>query len=748
MIELQSVSKYYHNDRTVVSALHKVTLSLSVGEFVVVTGESGSGKSTLLNVISGVDSYEEGEMLIDGEPTSGWAPQDWERFRRNEVSFIFQNYSLIDAYSVYRNVDVALVAQGIAKKDRASRIHAMLARVGLWEFRRSKAAKLSGGQKQRLAIARALAKETKFIVADEPTGNLDAKSGEEIMALLHEIATDRLVVVVTHNYPQAEPYATRKIRLRDGEIVEDSGKTSSPADDKAPLIQGRSVPKLSFAAKARIVGFNLSSSPLRSVFTFLLAFLLTLIIAVRFFGGRIFYANADDLFSFDGGYAFTSYNDYDGRLMVARRDGAALSATDEATILARTSYPLCKANDALDTRLNVSFYVTDNTTYASYFYDYPSLASAISTHVNITGRLPEAENEILLGITDVYDDYLSSDERLTAEQFLERGNLMVTIGTDYDSYDSHYEERSFTDLKVVGLIMNDSDYSGVYVTQALLDRIHTIQLMMRNGVFTWNGETIEVLPSADVASGTCQYVALNASDTSLGFDPTDPEALTAKFNGQDLTGSFFVDANNTTGLFTTRKSAVVRVNATDYATALAEARTKYADRIWSLSCGSLANAVHVSQVLASHGFATRYHVDQTLEHLSTILLMVINLFIYLAFFVDVLIAVVIASLVMRSLFKVREKDDAILNTIGLDESSLKSILTMELLTHFWVSFLLILFGVLLFIAFGPVDTVRTLVAVPAGNYVLFFLIITGFVFWLVRRYRRYLAKKSFASQLK
>lgn len=221
MLKLDRVSKFYSANGVVTSGFSKVSMELDVGEFVAITGESGSGKSTLLNVISGLDSYEEGEMYIYGQTTSGYDSNDMENYRKRYIGNIFQTFNLINNYTVYQNVELVLLLSGYKRHEIKNRVNEIINRVGLSDYKKTKASKLSGGQKQRVAIARALAKETPIIVADEPTGNLDVASAADIIKLLAELAQDKLIVIVTHNYEQVEPYVTRKITMHDGRVVED-----------------------------------------------------------------------------------------------------------------------------------------------------------------------------------------------------------------------------------------------------------------------------------------------------------------------------------------------------------------------------------------------------------------------------------------------------------------------------------------------------------------------------------------------
>ena len=206
MIQLKNVSKFYYSKGMIASGISKVNLTLDKGEFVVITGESGSGKTTLLNVISGLDSYEEGEMYIDGKETSHYLASDFEEYRKQYIGNIFQHFNLVNSYTVYQNVELILRINGYSKADRKRRIAEILQRVGLAAYAKTKVSKLSGGQKQRVSIARALAKDTDIIVADEPTGNLDSESAAGIVELLSAISRDKLVIVVTHNFEQFEAY--------------------------------------------------------------------------------------------------------------------------------------------------------------------------------------------------------------------------------------------------------------------------------------------------------------------------------------------------------------------------------------------------------------------------------------------------------------------------------------------------------------------------------------------------------------
>ena len=220
-IKLQNISKYYYSETAVTQALQGINLEFRMGEVVAITGESGSGKSTLLRIISGMDTFDDGELYVDGQPTFQYDEDDWEEYRRTKIGFVFQDYSLIGHYTAKENIVSALLIMGVPEKEAGDKAIHYLERVGLSAQRDQRASKLSSGQKQRLSIARALAKDTDIIVADEPTGNLDSETGAQIVKLLRDLSQDHLVIMVTHNYEQVEKYVTRKVRLHDGSLILD-----------------------------------------------------------------------------------------------------------------------------------------------------------------------------------------------------------------------------------------------------------------------------------------------------------------------------------------------------------------------------------------------------------------------------------------------------------------------------------------------------------------------------------------------
>ena len=222
MLKLRSIVKDYQAGDTTVHALRGVSLNFRESEFVAILGHSGCGKTTLLNIIGGLDHYTSGDLIIGGRSTKDFSDADWDSYRNHSVGFVFQSYNLIPHQTVLSNVELALTLSGVSKSERRERAIKALESVGLGDQMGKKPNQMSGGQMQRVAIARALVNDPDILLADEPTGALDSETSVQVMEILKEISKDRLIIMVTHNPELAETYASRIVRLKDGEIVDDS----------------------------------------------------------------------------------------------------------------------------------------------------------------------------------------------------------------------------------------------------------------------------------------------------------------------------------------------------------------------------------------------------------------------------------------------------------------------------------------------------------------------------------------------
>ena len=222
MLQIKNISKVYKTGDLVQNALNNVSLTFRDNELVSILGPSGSGKTTLLNIIGGLDSYDTGDLIINSISTKDYKDRDWDTYRNYSVGFVFQSYNLIPHQTVLGNVELALIIGGVNKKEIRKRAVEALTKVGLKEHINKKPNQLSGGQMQRVAIARALVNNPDILLADEPTGALDSETSVQIMELLKEVAKDRLVVMVTHNPELANEYSTRIVKLKDGQIIDDT----------------------------------------------------------------------------------------------------------------------------------------------------------------------------------------------------------------------------------------------------------------------------------------------------------------------------------------------------------------------------------------------------------------------------------------------------------------------------------------------------------------------------------------------
>lgn len=274
MLEIRNIIKDYKTGADTVHALRGVSISFRDSELVAVLGHSGCGKTTLLNIIGGLDRYTSGDLIIDGRSTKEYKDRDWDTYRNHSIGFIFQSYNLIPHQSVLSNVELALTLSGVSKSERRKRAREALEKVGLGDQLHKRPNQMSGGQMQRVAIARALVNDPEILLADEPTGALDSETSLQIMALIKEIAKDRLVIMVTHNPDLANDYATRIVRLVDGEIKSDS-KPFDPGTEKSEKAEGKSKnkgsrkSKMSFLTALSLSRNNLMTKKAR---TFLTAF--------------------------------------------------------------------------------------------------------------------------------------------------------------------------------------------------------------------------------------------------------------------------------------------------------------------------------------------------------------------------------------------------------------------------------------------------------------------------------------------
>lgn len=454
LIKLNDIGKIYVSEGNVSVGIRGVNLSFDLGEFVAITGESGSGKSTLLNVISGMDSYEEGELYINDEPTSHYIQQDWEEYRNKYISFIFQNYNIIDSFTVLQNVELALMNIEDIKERRRKALE-LIERVGMTSHINHKGSKLSGGQKQRTIIARALAKDSKIILADEPTGNLDSKTSKEIIQLLKEVSKDKLLIVVTHNFDEVKDHATRHIRVFDGSIEGDyiisselnlTGNNISNIEEKLQNTTENETSKIKKHFSNIKNGFVLGktifiSKPKLTIFLCML-----MIIAIMGIFVVTSTVGEGAMENFENTYLFEPI---EGRAIVTRRDGQALTEEEINNILDKYNQETSKYK--LEKYINIDTLLDNSDIQWRFVFNNKNDYSIYNTKLNfdmyygddIIGRYPEKDNEVFLYLPITLSEQFGDDELLLEKAYMNTVRYNV-VGVKYYYDNNLTPEISFT----------------------------------------------------------------------------------------------------------------------------------------------------------------------------------------------------------------------------------------------------------------------------------------------------------------
>lgn len=429
MLKLENVSKIYYTNGIVATGISKVNLELNIGEFVVITGESGSGKSTLLNVISGIDSYEEGEMYINGKETSHYTEKDFEEYRKKYIANIFQSFNLINSYTVYQNVELVLLLNGYKRKQIKKKVLDIIDKVGLTKFKNTKVSKLSGGQKQRVAIARAIVKDTPIIVADEPTGNLDTKSAYEIIELLKNVAKDKLVVIVTHNIEQVEKYATRIIKMHDGRMIQNTEIKNINEDSKITQAIGKNITIPNQYRLGIRNTFNIFSK-------FILLFIVFTFMSVAFLSEYSAFKLVEHSTEENNGYSANLRDISKERILINKQNREPFTEDDYNKIKQLSNIDYIVEDDiSLDTE-----FILRNDTLNT--YGYIKDINNFKGNLDI-GRMPENDDEIILKANK--DDY-------TITQMLDE-----TLNSEFSLQKSYREGDTIRTVKIVGIQYNENN---------------------------------------------------------------------------------------------------------------------------------------------------------------------------------------------------------------------------------------------------------------------------------------------------
>ncbi len=525
LLTLKNIGKIYVSEGNVAVGIRGVNASLDRGEFVAVTGASGSGKSTMLNVISGMDTYEEGELFIEGKPTSHYLQKDWEEYRQKYISFIFQDYNIIDSFTVLQNVELALMDIE-SRRERRRRAIELLRRVGLEKHLHHKGSKLSGGQKQRTVIARALAKDSPLILADEPTGNLDSQSSKEIIELLHEVSKDKLVIVVTHNYDQLANYATRHIRIFDGTVGSDNTFSEPQANESASEGQNAALPlptrKAKLAALGKTVKNGLALGRIRffarpklSVY---LCFLMTVaLLYITLVSSQSIGA----LELFDKSLLFAHY---DGRVVLIRGDGGVLSEDELADIAKKTGALSSERYDFLLDRQTVMTFRRISSYGYNYFDNVQANCRVLDSTLKLSGgRAPENEDEAVLRLPISYIDVFGEGAGFKEQRIPgSLGRLTYNIvGVSY-----YYDNTEIPEI-----ILTREGYDEAVCLEYLDSVRHLASVHVVSPLMTGSFSSYSLIASPNMPEGSYAFVRIK----DIGKTVT-AESASVTYSGQASTG--------------------------------------------------------------------------------------------------------------------------------------------------------------------------------------------------------------------
>lgn len=707
MIKLKDVSKYYYNKGLITSGITKINAEFNIGEFIVITGESGSGKSTLLNVISGLDTYEDGEMYIDGKETSHYGDEDFEEYRKEYISNIFQNFNLVGSYTVYQNIELVMLINGYTKKEARPKILKLINEVELTKYKNTRVSKLSGGQKQRVAIARALAKNTPIIIADEPTGNLDKRAAESVLKTLALTAKDKLVIVVTHNYEQVEKYATRKITMFDGKILEDKIITKTDEVKTDGNLESKKMKPLSKLRLGVRNTFNIVPKflLLLAVFLFMFAAITTEMAGLREnkyeeerVGNNSYLQNKDT-----------------SRIIINKSDKSPFTDEDYQRIEALGNISRIQKDDYLED-LSASLY-------SDYYYISGSVIKRTSQKLDL-GRNIEKDNEVVIQMNKE-NNTIGDPEKILNKEFM-----------------YNYQDNT-TKLKVVGIIFNDDlDYESIIevsdnmINEFILNYVisRTTQTLTVNGADTYcnlfyidsvNDSSIYVNENLNNNSYPIKMVSLSLSNTYVNkvFD-LKVEHVLNKYNSKRLTGYSYEENTCYLSKNLIRNTLI---------------RDKYQTSVFVKDEVKINDTIND---LINLGYST-YAVKDMLINESATMTYIYNI-INLVLMIIILVAMFFISyLIIKLILKSRKNYYTIIRILGGSKKNCKSILKIELYTILNIVFIILTLLVYMIVN-GMIDiSLRSsLKLLNIKDYVLIYILIFALTYLISVRFGRFIFKES------
>lgn len=720
MIKLKAVSKYYYNKGIITSGFNKIDVEFHMGEFVVITGESGSGKSTLLNVISGLDSYEEGEMYIDGKETSHYSERDYEKYRKKYISNIFQNFNLVNSYTVYQNIETILLLNGYNKKDIKERVLDLINKVDLKRHKNTRVSKLSGGQKQKVAIARALAQMGSIIIADEPTGNLDKKSAQSVLATLKEVSQDKLVIVVTHNYELFENYATRKITMFDGKIIEDKILKETTSTSKTEINNPNSI---SFLSKIKL--------GLRNTFNILPKFILLLLVFMFIFIALITESAAFKKDKYDSSlYGYNNYlkNLSKERIIITKNDKTPFNDNDYQKITNLKNIDYIVKNDLeLDNELELS----NNNFYQNCsFKDIKVLNDKLDY-----GTLPTKDDEVVLAASK-NNYYLSYPDDI--------------LNKEYDYYVKYYKTNNNDKLKIVGIKYHEDKNGCIYyINNKLLEDLNNKII----GNITTNQLTINKNKINDIIISTSNNVLVGKSfiteNLSTYFEEMNATGKKITINSKNLYFNNEIDLrvskvlNKTNMLSLTNDDyedylSIVYLNPVDYQKLIPP--DFYQSSVMVKDAKKIEETKKDLEELSLKALV----VSDTLKNEDSNSLYVLNIISTIVTIVLIIVLFFISYLIIKIILKSRHIYFSTLRILGASKKVLKSILAIELFTILNISVIIITTLIILIMKDCIVlpEIKEILSFMKLKDYFIMYLIIFLMTYIITERFSAVLFKKS------
>lgn len=722
MLKLENVSKIYYTNGIVATGISKVNLELNIGEFVVITGESGSGKSTLLNVISGIDSYEEGEMYINGKETSHYTEKDFEEYRKKYIANIFQSFNLINSYTVYQNVELVLLLNGYKRKQIKKKVLDIIDKVGLTKFKNTKVSKLSGGQKQRVAIARAIVKDTPIIVADEPTGNLDTKSAYEIIELLKNVAKDKLVVIVTHNIEQVEKYATRIIKMHDGRMIQNTEIKNINEDSKITQASGKNITIPNQYRLGIRNTFNIFSK-------FILLFIVFTFMSVAFLAEYSAFKLVEHSTEENNGYSANLRDISKERILINKQNREPFTEDDYNKIKQLSNIDYIVEDDiSLDTE-----FILRNDTLNT--YGYIKDINNFKGNIDI-GRMPENDDEIILKANK--DDY-------TITQMLDE-----TLNSEFSLQKSYREGDTIKTVKIVGIQYNENNtiydrtfYVSNEVKKVVRSYVHNqysdMKTLLNDKYVQYNIETSEnVEPGTAIVNDDLKYQFknnkiinqnINISVSNIYYEDNIDLTITKTFtksNLKKLTG--YTD-------YSYYQNAII-INPDDY-NSLYD-KPSYQSSVYVKDASIIDQTMSELENLGlKPKKATDFKVEYENEsQIVKIFKVVVTIFVIIVVF---FISYLIISIILKS----RNIYYTTLRMLGATSKSTRKILNIELFINSTLSYLMVLtFGYLVKQDIIKIEFIANLIKyITLNECILMYLIL----FVVTQLIARKFAKKIFKS---